>query len=78
MKLQDQALALVNDLKQYIQYEQAANELANATDNVHALGLATARDVVIQLGGTACNVAATLGKAGVPGVNLAAAGVAGG
>ncbi|KAA6129282.1 hypothetical protein [Cupriavidus cauae] len=77
-QLKERALELVKDLKDYIQYEQAANELADATDNIHALGLATARDVVIQLGGTACSVAATLGKAGVPGVNLAAAGVAGG
>ncbi|UZN51066.1 hypothetical protein KZ686_22160 [Cupriavidus cauae] len=76
--LEKQALDLVEDLEHYILYEQAANELGQANDNIRALGVATARDVVIQLGGSACTVASAVGKAGVPGVELAPVGVAGG
>lgn len=77
-KLTEEALNLVKDLEHYIQYERASNELSEATDNIHTLGVATARDVVVQLGGTACNVATAIGKAGIAGVDLAATGVAGG
>lgn len=76
--LEKLALGLIADIEHYILYEQAANELAQANDNVHTLGMAAARDVVIQLGGTGCNVASAVSKAGVAGVDLATVGVAGG
>lgn len=76
--LEMRAMDLVEDLEHYIQYEQAANELGQAIDNVHALGIAAARDVVIQLGANACNYAVSAAKLGAPGVDIAAAGVAGG
>ncbi len=76
--LREHALDLVEDLEHYIQYEQAANELGQAINNVHAMGIAAARDVVIQLGANACNYAVSAAKLGAPGVDIAAAGVAGG
>ncbi|WP_456280495.1 hypothetical protein M1D55_07045 [Cupriavidus sp. JZ107] len=76
--LEKQALDLNNDLEHYALYEQAANELGQADDNIRTMGVAAARDVVIQLGGSGCTVASAVGRAGVPGVDMAAVGIAGG
>lgn len=77
-KLEKLALDLAEDFEHYIRYEQAANQLAEATDNLHSLGVSAARDSVVQLGGTACNATAAAVKLGAQGVNIAATSVASG
>lgn len=77
-KLEKLALDLAADFEHYVRYEQAANQLAEATDNLHAMGVAAARDSVVQLGGAACNAADAAVKLGVQGVDVAANSVASG
>ena len=72
------ALDLAADFEHYIRYEQAANQRAEATDNLYAMGVAAARDSVVQLGGAACNATEAAVKLGAQGVDLAATGVASG
>ncbi|MBO4122292.1 hypothetical protein J5T34_16330 [Cupriavidus gilardii] len=77
-KLVRLALDLAADFEHYVRYEQAANQLAEATDNLHAMGVAAARDSVVQLGGAACNATEAAVKLGAQGVDVAATGVASG
>lgn len=77
-KLEKLALDLAADFEHYVRYEQAANQLAEATDNLHSMGVAAARDSVIQLGGTACNATDAAVRLGAQGVNIAANSVASG
>ncbi|MBY4948558.1 hypothetical protein K6V92_18245 [Cupriavidus respiraculi] len=77
-KLESDALDLVDDFEHYVVYEQAANQLADSSDNVRALGIAVARDCVVQLGGTGCNAADAATKFGAHGVDLVANGIASG
>jgi hypothetical protein len=78
-ELEKLALDLAADYEHYVLYEQAANQLAESTDNVRSMGVAAARDCVVQLGGTACNAADTAVKLGAAhGVDLVANSIAGG
>lgn len=77
-KLEKLALDLAADFEHYVRYEQAANQLAEASDNLHSMGVAAARDSVVQLGGAACNATEAAVKLGVQGVDLAANSIASG
>lgn len=77
-ELQEFALGLTADFEHYVLYEQAANQLAASNDNVLSIGIAVARDCVIQLGGTGCGTADAASKFGAHGVDIAANGIASG
>ncbi|MFC4435116.1 hypothetical protein [Cupriavidus respiraculi] len=77
-KLEKLALELADNFEHYVLYEKAANQLTESNDNIRALGIAVARDCVVQLGGTACNATDTATKLGAHGVDLVANGIASG